>query len=292
MRKRAWIDRHFGFTMTVLLAFVVAVVVFSFHVFPAQAATGPAAPYTDAQATGYLTLDGQDGKPVKSGAITDKPFVYQAVGSNPAAAPYAKTGHKATLMAFQPRPGVAPGQWSGDTLTASTTFPDLRHPAAHGTAQDFALKDFLDEFPAKWDGMVELRLYLTAPGVPAQTTGYASTDIKVTGKYWVVVGGGPGAGAGGANIPGKVSPAAAAALAGKPAPSTPATSTASAAPSAGSSAAGPDGGAGAGFGSASLSELPYLRTPGYLFVAAAAVIAIVFGAVLVRRRNRYLAGEW
>ena len=55
--RRTWVDRHFGFTMTVLLAFVVATVVFSFHAFPAQAAAGgPAAPYTDLQATGYLTL--------------------------------------------------------------------------------------------------------------------------------------------------------------------------------------------------------------------------------------------
>jgi hypothetical protein len=291
--RRPWVDRHFGFSMFVLVAFVVGVVVVSFHAFPAQAATGPTAPYTDAQATGYLTLYDKTGAAIKSGTVTDKPFAYKAVGSKAAATPYNKTGHKATLMAFQPRQGVAAAQWSGDTLTASTGYADVQHPAAQGTTQDFALKDFLDEFPAKWDGMVELRLYLTAPGVPAQTGGYAATDIKVAGNYWVVVGGGPGAGSGGANIPGKVSPAAAAAIGGKAPASAPA-SAASAAPSAGSAGAAAAGGAGAGTGidAASLSDLPYMRTPGYLFVSAAVLIAIVFGAVLVRRRNRYVAGEW
>jgi hypothetical protein len=292
MTRRSWVDRHFGFSMLVLVAFVVGAVVLSFHAFPAQAATGPAAPYTDAQATGYLALFDKAGDAVKSGMITDKPFADKAVGSKAAATPYSKTGHKATLMAFQPREGVAPGQWSGDTLTASTAYADVQHPAAQGTTQDFALKDFLDEFPANWDGMVELRLYLTAPGVPAQTDGYAATDIKVAGNYWVVVGGGPGAGAGGANIPGKVSAAAAAALGGKPPVSAPA-SAASPTPSAGSSATAAGGaGAGTGIDAASLSDLPYMRTPGYLLVSAAVLIAIVFGAALVRRRNRYVSGEW
>lgn len=291
MSRPSFADRHIGFSMVALVAFVAAVAVVSFRVFPAQAA-GVTAPYEDKQATGFLTLYDKNGTAIKSGSVTDKPFVWKAAGSQAAAAPYDKTGHKATLMAYQPREGVQPSDWSGDTLTASTAYADVKHPAAQATADDFTLKDFLDEFPPKWDGMVELRLYLSAPGVQAQSTGYASTDIKVTGTTWVVIGGGPGAGTGGANIPGKVGAAAQAALDGKP------SASASAAPSASNSAAAvgnadtSGGGNAAVLQPAALTELPYLRTPGYLLVAGAVLIAFVFAGVLVRRRHRYTTGEW
>lgn len=289
IRTPAWMDRHFGLILIGLVAFVAAVAVVSFQVFPAQAAATVTAPYADAQATGYLTLYDKAGKAVKSGSVKDKPFVWKAVSSQAAKAPYNATGHKGTLFAYQPRKGVAPGGWSGDSLTASTAYSDVKHPAAQATAQDFSLQDFLSEFPAQWDGTIELRLYLSAPGVQAQSTGYASTDLKITGDTWVVVGGGPGAGAGGVNIPGKVSGTAGASPA--PSGSGSAGASAGAVPSSSAGAAGADG-SGAAADAAVVVELPYLRTPGYLFVSAAVIVAVVFAGVLMRRRRQFATGEW
>ena len=286
VRTPAWVDRHLGVVLTGLVAFVVAVVVVSFHVWPAQAAAGATAPYTDAQATGYVTLYDKAGKAIKSGSVKDKPFVWKAVGTKPAAAPYDGQGHKATLMAYQPRKGVAAGAWSSDTLTASTVYSDTKHPTAQATAEDFSLQDFLAEFPPQWDGMVQVRLYLSAPKAQPQTTGYASTDLKITGDTWVVVGGGPGAGPGGVNIPGKVASTATASAS----PGGSAAPGASSGASAGSSA----GAAGSGDGTdtEALADLPYLRTPGYLSVAAAVIVAVVFAGVLMRRRRQFAPGEW
>ena len=291
VRTPAWVDRHVGLVLTGLVAFVVATVVVSFHVWPAQAAAvGATAPYTDAQATGYVTLYDKAGNAIKSGRVKDKPFVWKAVGTKPATAPYDATGRKATLVAYQPRKGIAPGAWSSDTLTASTAYPDVKHPTATATAEDFSLQDFLTEFPPQWDGMVQVRLYLSAPKAQAQTTGYASTDLKITGDTWVVVGGGPGAGPGGANIPGKVAstPKASASPGGSGAPGP--SSGASASSSAGAVAGGDT--SVAGTGTEALADLPYLRTPGYLSVAASVIVAVVFGGALFRRRRQFASGEW
>ncbi|HKT04263.1 MAG TPA: hypothetical protein VJT31_32460, partial [Rugosimonospora sp.] len=165
-------------------------------------------PYSDSGSIGYITLYDKTGAAVKSGSVTDKPFVWKAVSSKRAPAPYDGTGRKATLNAFQPRNGASPPLWSGDKMTASTAYADPVHPTVTATATDFSLQDFLSEFPPQWDGLVQLRLYFGVPGRPTLNATYVTTDIKVTGQTWSVVGGGPGAGANGADIPGKVAAAA------------------------------------------------------------------------------------
>jgi hypothetical protein len=285
----SWVDRHVGLALAGLVALVAATVVIGGQIWPAAAeAAGGSTPYSDTQATGFLTLYDKAGKAIKSGHITDKPFVWKAVSSKKAEAPYDKTGRKATLAAFQPRPGTQPSAWSSDTLTASTTYTDPAHPTAQATAGDFSLKDFLGEFPPKWDGTIQLRLILSAPGTQAQATGYASTDIKINGNWWYVMGGGPGAGKGGVNIPGKVDSAATASAA----PSGSAAPGASAAAPGASASPADASGSGAGDDIGALTELPYMRTPGYLFVASAAVVALVFAGLLLRRRQRFASGGW
>src|SRR5215475_9152665 len=71
-------------------------------------------PYSDPSSKGYMTLYDTAGKAIKTGRITDKPFVGKAVSSQAAPAPYDAAGRKATLFAFQPRNGVNPGDWNGD----------------------------------------------------------------------------------------------------------------------------------------------------------------------------------
>jgi hypothetical protein len=57
---------------------------------------------------------------------------------------------------------------------------------AQATALDGSLADYLADFPTMLDGLVQLRIYLGAPGQPAYTLKYAATDLKVSGDTWTV----------------------------------------------------------------------------------------------------------
>jgi hypothetical protein len=241
-----------------------------------SASAADTVPYTDSRSTGFITLYDKAGKPIKSGNIDDHPFVWKAEGSAKALAPYDGTGRKATLYAYQPRQGADPSTWSGDTLTASTDYADPAHPTATASTVDFSLQDYLSEFPARWDGLVQLRIYLGVPGQSTYTVKYASTDLKVTGKTWAVVGGGPGAGAGGANIPGTAGAVDSAAT-GVP--------NGGAQPGASGSTA-PDNGSGGGAGDDEIplsQVLPDIGTPPGLIVAAVALVGLVLVGLLWRR---------
>jgi hypothetical protein len=236
-------------------------------VWPAGAAA--AVPYTDAQSTGAITLFDRNGQQITHGSISAHPFVSRAVSSVRAPSPYDADGRKATLLAYQPRPGAAPTEWSGDTLTASTTYPDPAHPTATASARDFSLKDYLDTYPARWDGLVQLRLYLGAPNQPTLTRTYATTDIRVDGDTWSVVRAGTaGSAAGGAS-----------AAAG------------SGATGAGASNSTVDGDVAAGQDPAAVNatKLPTVDSPHVLVESAAAIVGVV-ALGLVRRRRATPAG--
>jgi hypothetical protein len=149
-----------------------------------------AVPWTDTSVTGFIGLCNSAGQPVDQGSLDSAPFVTRAVSSVAAPPPYGEAGRTATLYAFQPRQDTAPGQWSGDMLTASTRYSNPAHPMAQATGGDLSLAGFVSEFPPTWDSLIQLRLYLGAPGQPAQTLSYAATTIKVTGSTWSVVSGG------------------------------------------------------------------------------------------------------
>jgi hypothetical protein len=149
-----------------------------------------AVPWTDTAVTGYIGLCDRNGQPVDSGNLDTTPFVWRAVSSAAARAPYDAPGRTATLYAFQPRQDLAPGEWSGDMLTASTRYSNPVHPMAEATGDDLSLAGFVSEFPPAWDGLLQLRMYLGAPNQPAQALSYAATTIKVSGSTWSVVSGG------------------------------------------------------------------------------------------------------
>jgi hypothetical protein len=146
-------------------------------------------PYTDSAATGHIGLCDTHSKSITSGSVTDKPFVWRAVGSTAAGASNRGAGRTATLYAFQPRRGVDPSGWSGEQLTSSGQYTNVNHPMAQATSADIDLQDFLTAYPAKLSGLVQLRLYLGAPDQPLSTTHYDATDIRVSGTKWSVVGG-------------------------------------------------------------------------------------------------------
>jgi len=162
--------------------------VVSFAAPPAQAQGS--LPYTDPSANGVIGLCNRAGQSITHGNITDQPFVWTAVASVAAPTPYNEAGRTATLFAYQPRSGVAPGEWSGAMLTASSRYTNPDHPMAQATAGDDTLQDFLEAYPPQWDGLVELRMYLGAPNQPEYSLKYAATDISVTGGTWAVAQGG------------------------------------------------------------------------------------------------------
>lgn len=183
-RSKAAMRTRERLMLAVIVVLVVAGLVWYFG---RGSASGGDDPYADVQAHGTITFYDASGNVETHGSIDTRPFAAKAVSSVPAAPPYNVTGAKATLVAYQPREGVTAPYWSGDTMTASTTYADFSHPRAVGTAADFSLADFLSEFPTRWDGAIEMRIYLGAPGQSTLNSSYPVADIKVTGNTWTLV---------------------------------------------------------------------------------------------------------
>jgi hypothetical protein len=145
-------------------------------------------PYPDPNAVGTIGLCNEAGQQITHGSTSTTPFAWRAVSSQPAQAPYNESGRTATLFAFQPRKDLPAGEWSGEALTASARYTNSVNPMAAATNGDSSLKDFIDDFPPSWDGLVQLRIYLGAPDHPIYSLNYPATNIKVTGQTWRLVG--------------------------------------------------------------------------------------------------------
>ncbi|MBV8979636.1 MAG: hypothetical protein JO086_01930 [Acidimicrobiia bacterium] len=168
---------------------VAALVVFAATVGPALTAAAAGLPYNDPNANGPLALCDQSAKPIDHGSISTS-AAWTAVSAAPAPAGYGVAGGTATLFAYQPRQGVLPSEWSGDALSASSRYTDPAHPAAKVTSADPPLREFVNAYPPRWAGLVELRLFLGAPDQPPLTRKYAAADIQVSGDTWRLVRGG------------------------------------------------------------------------------------------------------
>lgn len=153
--------------------------------------SGKAVPYTDPSANGVIGLCSKDGKPISQGKVSDTPFVWLAVSSSAAKPPYEAAGRTATLYAYAPSQGSPPQDWLGDQISASSPYSNPAHPSVHATTSDGAvLKDFIKADPPTWNGLVQLRIYLDAPGASLYNATYPATDIQVKGDTWTVVRGG------------------------------------------------------------------------------------------------------
>ena len=153
------------------------------------AAASSAAPYTDANAVGSIGLCNQAGQQISSGSVTAQPFAWRAVSTQPAPAPYNNAGRTATLVAYQPQQGLPPGDWSGTQLTSSSSYSNPANPMAAATAADQSLKDIVEAYPPRWDGFLQLRIYLGTVNEQAYTVHYPALNIQVTGSTWQAVGG-------------------------------------------------------------------------------------------------------
>jgi hypothetical protein len=147
------------------------------------------APFSDPNAVGYIGLCDAHGHQITSGSIDADPFAWRAVSSVPAAAQYSGSGRTAILFAYQPIQALEPGEWSGSQLTASSRYTNPAHPMAEATPGDGSLEAFISDFQPQWDGFLEVRLYLGAPGQQAYSLQYPALDIQVIGDTWHAVGG-------------------------------------------------------------------------------------------------------
>jgi len=156
---------------------------------PVSAAS--AVPYTDPAANGYIGLCNQQGQQITSGSTSTGPFAWRAVSSSPAPASYAGPTRTAILMAYQPIQYIAPGDWSGDALTASAHYSNPANPMTAATGADESLDGYMIDFQPRWDGFLQLRIYLGAANEQGYSLHYPTLDIKVTGNTWTAVDGGP-----------------------------------------------------------------------------------------------------
>jgi hypothetical protein len=147
-------------------------------------------PYSDPNQAGWLTLCGTNLKPVTNGRIHVKPFVWRVVSDVQAPQGYFVKGAKATMFAYQPRQGAPAGSWSGTVMAAASYYYDRAHPMAQFTPIDAPLTQITSAYPPRWDHLIELRLYLSAPQIPVLMSHYAAADIQVIGKTWRLVAGG------------------------------------------------------------------------------------------------------
>lgn len=166
---------------------VIALLVMGAIAGPAQASSS--VPYTDPAVTGALGLCDSQGHQITSGSTATQPFAALAVGSVAAPTDYTGTGRGAVLYAYQPIENVPANAWSGEELTDNSSYTNAAHPMSAATGGDPALQHVVTDFPPKWDGLIQLRLYATAPGRPMDSTSYQALDIKVSGTSWQAVDG-------------------------------------------------------------------------------------------------------
>jgi hypothetical protein len=179
-RTWAWVG-----AVTVALSFVLA----TGMVAGAGSASADGPPYEDPNPIGSLTLCNEDLEPITEGSTLDRPFVWRAVSDTAAPAPYGNRGRRAVLYYFQPRENVNPLEWSSEILTGAATYEDPEAPIAQATPIDYPLASAVRNFPPRWDGYAQLRMYFTTEGV-GQSADYASADIRVEGDTWTLVRGG------------------------------------------------------------------------------------------------------
>lgn len=244
----------------------------------ASSQAGSALPYTDPNQAGWLTLCGTNLKPVTQGSIKAQPFVWRVVSDFPAPTGYFVKGAKAQMYAYQPRPYTPAGAWSGTVMAAASFYGNPAHPMAQFTPIDSPLTQMTLAFPPIWQHLIELRLYLGAPGTPEYTTRYAAADVQVNGDTWTLVAGGHSS-----CTSGKVlSVESAVGMPGASGMPKPVQSTATGGPASGGSSSSPAIGASASTTSSSGA------VPASVEIGSGAVLIAVLasGAIWWRRRNR------
>jgi hypothetical protein len=147
-------------------------------------------PFTDPNAKGYIGLCDKNNENITSGSVGAAPFVWKAVSSAPPPAQFQGKGENAILNIYQPRPGVDPGNWNGDSLTSASFYNNPKLPAAQATRADLPLSVIVNEFPPMVDGLYQLRMFYGKAGYGLYSSTYPAAVIRVSGDTWTLVQGG------------------------------------------------------------------------------------------------------
>jgi len=157
----------------------------------------PWEPVANPPEVGSLTFFNAAGQQITGGSTTDQPFAAYIQGSTVLHA----GDVKATVLGYTPVDGEAPGAWTGEAISASTTYPNASAPGDLGTsslplvtgaAGDESIATYVGDIPNAdtssdgYAGLYVLRVKTsgTSAGV---STSYDSADIQVTGSTWSVV---------------------------------------------------------------------------------------------------------
>ena len=256
-------------------------------------------PYTDPQQRGWLTLCGVNLKPVTHGSINTKPFVWRVVSNVPAPKVYFRKGASAAMYAYQPREQTPAGAWSGSIMATPSLYSNRLHPMVQFTPIDEPLSYMTIAFHPIFDHLIQLRIYLGAPGLSEDENGYAAADVQVIGKTWrLVAGGGSSCTSGRAvsketivGMPG---------ASGTPKPHAGAAKEATTSPSSGSgrsstasAGSGPGGSRAGGSGSAATADAAHTSSAGPLvagLVGAVVIVVALLASAAVWRRRRRITG--
>jgi hypothetical protein len=159
----------------------------------ASAATNtPWEPVTNPPEVGSINFFDANGFQIIGGSLTAQPLAAYAQGTTTI-----RSGDtKATLFGYLPVDGQAPGAWSGEALSASTTFPSTSAPSAlassalplvTGGSGDESISQLESDFPNTdtsttdgYAGAYVLRLKTSATGL-SLTGSYDATDVTVNG---------------------------------------------------------------------------------------------------------------
>ena len=76
-------------------------------------------------------------------------------------------------------------------MTASSSYTNPANPMAAATDGDQSLQSIIEEYPPKWDGFLELRMYLGTANEEPYESQYPALNIQVTGDTWQAIGGSP-----------------------------------------------------------------------------------------------------
>jgi hypothetical protein len=186
-----------GFMLVSSTALAIGVIVAPASSSAASNATTPPPWEPDPNSVGGLIFYNSAGTAITSGSVNSSPVAAYVLGTSAIRA----GDTKATLFGYLPVKGLVPGDWSGEALGSSTTYPNSAAPAPLNTSKlpletgnsgDETLAQLEVDYPNNdhsndgYAGMYQLRLRTSAPG-EALTITYDEADIYISGTTWTVV---------------------------------------------------------------------------------------------------------
>jgi hypothetical protein len=161
----------------------------------ARAVTPPTPPWEpDANARAAIVFYDVSGNVVTGGSIDNSPVAayVQATG------PGRSVDNTATLFGYVAQPGVNPGAWHGEQMTAGNTYPvttappplnSSPNPTVAGQPGEESMRTLQTDFPhpptdagTPYDGVYQIRIFTS--GTSGQDPLYFRADVQITGNTW------------------------------------------------------------------------------------------------------------